>query len=102
MVFRLYDLLVRLIAFSDRKPSTVHKNVPRNHCPVYTRAIIAVIMNNLVNDHETSRDVCQSLVKAPIIASYFLYNLEAEGLFPPVRIFLNLFLRAGYFFNAFD
>ena len=29
-------------------------------------------------------------------------NLEDEGLFPPVRIFLNLFLRAGYFFNAFD
>ena len=28
--------------------------------------------------------------------------LEAEGLFPPVRIFLNLFLCAGYFFNASD
>ena len=28
--------------------------------------------------------------------------LEAEGLFPPVTIFLDLFLRASYFFNAFD
>ena len=28
--------------------------------------------------------------------------LEAEGLFPPVTIFLDLFLHAGYFFNAFD
>ena len=31
-----------------------------------------------------------------------LCNLQAEGLFPPVRIFLNLFPRAGYFFNASD
>ena len=28
--------------------------------------------------------------------------LEAEGLFPPVRIFFNLFPCAGYFFNASD
>ena len=28
--------------------------------------------------------------------------LEAEGLFPAVRIFLDLFQRAGYFFNVFD
>ena len=29
--------------------------------------------------------------------------LETEyRLFPPVTIFLDLFLRAGYFFNAFD
>ena len=28
--------------------------------------------------------------------------LEAEGLFPPVTIFLDLFPRAGYVFNAFD
>ena len=26
------------------------------------------------------------------------YNLEAEGLFPPVRINSNLFPRAGYLF----
>ena len=33
---------------------------------------------------------------------FFIYYLEAEGLFPAVRIFLDLFPRAGYFFNAFD
>ena len=31
-----------------------------------------------------------------------LYYLEAEGLFPPVRIFFNLFPCAGYLFNALD
>ena len=32
-----------------------------------------------------------------------LVYLETEyRLFPPVTIFLDLFLRAGYFFNAFD
>ena len=30
------------------------------------------------------------------------FYLEAEGLFPPVTIFLNLFPCAGYFFNAVD
>ena len=31
------------------------------------------------------------------------YFLETEyRLFPPVTIFLDLFPRAGYFFNAFD
>ena len=30
-------------------------------------------------------------------------NLETEyRLFPPVTIYLDLFLHAGYFFNAFD
>ena len=38
-----------------------------------------------------------------IIAVKKLTNfLEAEGLFSPVRIFLNLFPCAGYFFNASD
>ena len=32
-----------------------------------------------------------------VIVHYF----EAEGLFPPVTIFLDLFPHAGYFFNAF-
>ena len=38
------------------------------------------------------------VVKQPTLAHY----LETESLFPAVRIFLDLFPRAGYFFNAFD
>ena len=34
---------------------------------------------------------------------YIFIYLETEyRLFPPVTIYLDLFLRAGYFFNAFD
>ena len=36
-----------------------------------------------------------------LLRSHLYTYLEAEGLFPPVRIFLNLFLRAGYFFQCF-
>ena len=38
-----------------------------------------------------------------VIGIHFLcYSLEAEGLFPLVRIFFNLLPCAGYFFNASD
>ena len=33
---------------------------------------------------------------------FFFFYLEAEGLFPAVRIFPNLFSRAGNFLNASD
>ena len=46
----------------------------------------------------------ESYVHLKKINNKFMIDyLETEcRLFPPVRIFLYLFLRAGYFFNAFD
>ena len=37
-----------------------------------------------------------------VIKTTLSSSFNISGLFPPVTIFLDLFLCAGYFFNAFD
>ena len=52
----------------------------------------------------TDTEIDPTLVSlTPSWHDFSIIYLETEyRLFPPVTIFLNLFPRAGYFFNAFD
>ena len=46
-----------------------------------------------------------SSIESILLYQSFNFNVYLETeyrLFPPVTIFVNLFPRAGYFFNAFD
>ena len=48
------------------------------------------------------RRIPNSTTKVSTMIDVVLFRGINLCLFPPVRIFVNLFLRAGYFFNAFD
>ena len=77
----------------------------RFHDNILTK--VKPVMVTLIYNANASVDTRDnSMINNRTALSLLLYFsgffLEAEGLFPPVTILLDLFPCAGYFFNAFD
>ena len=67
-------------------------------------SIVHISSNNVLGSLKLCMHVSNILVEGTVSQILFPYpSLETEyRLFPPVTIFLDLFPRAGYFFNGSD